>query len=288
MSPTDPNEVNTPSQHQTSSARTRPHSAFSAAWQALKNTLSLFLYFVPYQTSPGAKKDYKLCLMLIAMIFVDTISMIWNNLLVFCSGHLRFGPQDVTTLMGFFGITKGLYLLLALPWVVATVRIAVKKRMRQELVEAPTEELTTETRVAKREEAVIYTDRIVAIGSLAFDGIGFIAMGIAASYLSTSGIYGSIFILMFASGGICSVQALSVDCFLAQDRPTEDPVAARDSFLGFLNLILTLLLTFGPLINNAIYRWSMDHGVYGLVFFYTSWQSFMSLLAVACLGFFPH
>lgn len=90
---------------------------------------------------------------------------------------------------------------------------------------------------------------------------------------------------MFAAGAVPSIQALSVDLFLAQDRPTDD-IAARDAFLGFLNLLATLLQTFGPLINNSIYRWSIDHAVPALVFFWTSCSSFGALTFVASSSLF--
>jgi len=93
---------------------------------------------------------------------------------------------------------------------------------------------------------------------------------------------------MFASGAIPSVSALSLDLFQAQDRPTDDPVAARDAFLGFLNLLVTVLLTVGPLLNNAIYTWSVDHAVPALVFFWTSCSSLISLVFVALVGLFSH
>lgn len=54
--------------------------------------------------------------------------------------------------------------------------------------------------------------------------------------------------------------------------------------MGFLSLVQTALLTFGPLINNAIYRWSIDNGVPSLVFFWTSLQSILSLCFVFSVG----
>ncbi|KAJ1044549.1 hypothetical protein NDA10_005400 [Ustilago hordei] len=253
-----------------------PSSTSSGIAQSLKEMLGLFGYLIPYQPHPGSKRDYKLPLMLCGLVFCDTISMVWSNLVVFCSTHLHFGPQEVTILLGVIGATKGLYALFALPLIVTFVRKTVKKKIHEELTaSASIEYLSTETRLAKREESVILTDKIVALGSLACDCAGFIAMGVAASHLSAAGIY-----------GIPSIQALNVDFFLAQDRPTEDPVAARDAFMGFLSLLRTLLQTFGPLINNVIYGWSVDHAMPALVFFWTSFMSFSSLMFVTSVGFF--
>ena len=89
---------------------------------------------------------------------------------------------------------------------------------------------------------------------------------------------------MFATGALPLIQALSIDLFLAQDRPTNDPVAARDAFMGFLNLVQTILLSLGPLLNNAIYRWSIDQALPATVFFWTSIQSLLSLAFVAAAG----
>ncbi|SAM69813.1 uncharacterized protein UBRO_00587 [Ustilago bromivora] len=253
-----------------------PSSTSSGIAQSLKEMLGLFGYLIPYQPHPGSKRDYKLPLMLCGLVFCDTISMVWSNLVVFCSTHLHFGPQEVTILLGVIGATKGLYALFALPLIVTFVRKTVKKKIREELTaSASIEDLSTETRLAKREESVILTDKIVALGSLVCDCAGFIAMGVAASHLSAAGIY-----------GIPSIQALNVDFFLAKDRPTEDPVAARDAFMGFLSLLQTLLQTFGPLINNVIYGWSVDHAMPALVFFWTSFMSFSSLMFVTSVGFF--
>ncbi|SPO20973.1 uncharacterized protein UTRI_00450 [Ustilago trichophora] len=269
-----------------SPASSPPRSPIAATLYNIKETLGMFGYLLPYQSQPGAKRDYKLPLMLCAVIFSDNITMIWANLVIFCSTHLRFGPQQVTTLLGVLGATKGLFALFALPWIVQVVRRTVKRRMREVMITASIEDLTSEDRVAKREESAIYTDRLIAMSSLACDVLGFIAMGVAASHLSTAGIYGSLFLLMFAAGAVPSIQALSVDLFLAQDRPTDDPVAARDAFLGFLNLLATLLQTFGPLVNNSIYRWSIDHAVPALVFFWTSCSSFGALTFVASSSLF--
>ncbi|KAJ1044550.1 hypothetical protein NDA10_005400 [Ustilago hordei] len=264
-----------------------PSSTSSGIAQSLKEMLGLFGYLIPYQPHPGSKRDYKLPLMLCGLVFCDTISMVWSNLVVFCSTHLHFGPQEVTILLGVIGATKGLYALFALPLIVTFVRKTVKKKIHEELTaSASIEYLSTETRLAKREESVILTDKIVALGSLACDCAGFIAMGVAASHLSAAGIYGSAFFLLFGSGAVPSIQALNVDFFLAQDRPTEDPVAARDAFMGFLSLLRTLLQTFGPLINNVIYGWSVDHAMPALVFFWTSFMSFSSLMFVTSVGFF--
>lgn len=49
-------------------------SSLSTAWQDLKNTLGMFGYFLPYEPAPGARKDYKLPLILGAVIFSDAIS----------------------------------------------------------------------------------------------------------------------------------------------------------------------------------------------------------------------
>ncbi|KAJ1602853.1 hypothetical protein NDA14_001460 [Ustilago hordei] len=264
-----------------------PSSTSSGIAQSLEEMLGLFGYLIPYQPHPGSKRDYKLPLMLCGLVFCDTISMVWSNLVVFCSTHLHFGPQEVTILLGVIGATKGLYALFALPLIVTFVRKTVKKKIHEELTaSASIEYLSTETRLAKREESVILTDKIVALGSLACDCAGFIAMGVAASHLSAAGIYGSAFFLLFGSGAVPSIQALNVDFFLAQDRPTEDPVAARDAFMGFLSLLRTLLQTFGPLINNVIYGWSVDHAMPALVFFWTSFMSFSSLMFVTSVGFF--
>ncbi|UTT94828.1 hypothetical protein NDA17_000267 [Ustilago hordei] len=264
-----------------------PSSTSSGIAQSLKEMLGLFGYLIPYQPHPGSKRDYKLPLMLCGLVFCDTISTVWSNLVVFCSTHLHFGPQEVTILLGVIGATKGLYALFALPLIVTFVRKTVKKKIHEELTaSASIEYLSTETRLAKREESVILTDKIVALGSLACDCAGFIAMGVAASHLSAAGIYGSAFFLLFGSGAVPSIQALNVDFFLAQDRPTEDPVAARDAFMGFLSLLRTLLQTFGPLINNVIYGWSVDHAMPALVFFWTSFMSFSSLMFVTSVGFF--
>lgn len=93
---------------------------------------------------------------------------------------------------------------------------------------------------------------------------------------------------MLASGAIPSVSALSLDLFLAQDRPTDDPVAARDAFLAFLNLLGTVMLTVGPLLNNVIYTWSIDHAMPALIFFWTSCSSLISLVFVALVGLFAN
>ncbi|KAJ1031693.1 hypothetical protein NDA13_002083 [Ustilago tritici] len=238
-----------------------PSSTSSGIAQSLKEMLGLFGYLIPYQPHPGSKRDYKLPLMLCGL--------------------------EVTILLGVIGATKGLYALFALPLIVTFVRKTVKKKIREELTaSASIEDLSTETRLAKREESVILTDKIVALGSLACDCAGFIAMGVAASHLSAAGNYGSAFFLLSGSGAVPSIQALNVDFFLAQDRPTEDPVAARDAFIGFLSLLRTLLQTFGPLINNVIYGWSVDHAMPALVFFWTSFMSFSSLMFVTSVGFF--
>jgi len=171
---------------------TKPsRSPLSTALHVFKDSFGMFGYLLPYQPHPGAKTDYKLPLMLIAVVFCDTITVVWSSLIVFCSTHLRFGPQEVTTLLGLLGATKGLYSLFALPQIVKVVRRVVKRRMREELSEVSIEELTSEARIAKREESVIYTDRLIAMASLTCDFLGFIAMGIAASRLSAAGIYGS-------------------------------------------------------------------------------------------------
>lgn len=253
--------------------------------QVGKDLLGLFGYLLPYRPHPGAKRDFKLPLTLLAVIFGDNITLVWSNLVVFCSTHLHFGPKETTTLLGILGATKGLYSLIALPWVVTVVRSIVKRRMREELLAVAVEELTTEARIHKREESVIFTDRIIAMVALAFDVAGFIAMGIAASHLSASGIYGSVFFLMFAAGVIPAIQALCVDYFQAQNRPTDDPVAARDALVGFLNFLQTLMTTVGPLINNAIYRWSIDHALPALVFFWTSCLSLLAFVFIASLNF---
>lgn len=88
-------------------------------------------------------------------------------------------------------------------------------------------------------------------------------------------------LLMFASGAVPAIQALSVDLFEAQNRPTDDPIAARDAFLGFLNILQTVLIIGSPLINNAIYRWSIDHGLPALVFFWTAFTCFCGVMFIA-------
>jgi MFS family permease len=173
---------------------TQPSASPSLARRVVadvQETLGLFGYLVPYKPGPGAKRDYKLPLMMCALVFCDTITLIWSNLVVFCSTHLHFGPPEVTTLLGLLGATKGLYSLFALPWIVKMVHRAVKRRMRDEIVAASIEELPSEVRIAKREQSVIFTDQIVAMASLSCDCLGFVAMGVAASHLSVPGIYGS-------------------------------------------------------------------------------------------------
>nr|CDI51329.1 hypothetical protein BN887_03375 [Melanopsichium pennsylvanicum 4] len=86
-----------------------PRPPVAAVRQSLKGVVALFGYLLPYQSYPGTKKDYKLPLMLGVIIFADTLSMICGNLIVFCSTHLLFGPQQVTTLIGILGATKGLF-----------------------------------------------------------------------------------------------------------------------------------------------------------------------------------
>lgn len=169
-------------------------SSTGSVLQSVKEMFGLFGYLLPYQPHEGAKRDFKLPLMLCAVVFGDTITMVWSNLVVFCSTHLHFGPQETTTLLGILGATKGLFSLFALPWIVKAVRRMVKKRMTEEIMAVSTEELSQETRVVKREESVILTDRLVATAALGCDFLGFTAMGIAASHLSSKGIYGSKYI----------------------------------------------------------------------------------------------
>lgn len=181
-------------------SRATPPSPHSESWvttslESVKGTLSLFGYLLPYRSSPEAKKDYKLPLILCAIITCDTITMIWSNLVVFCSTHLHFGPKEVSTLLGVLGASKGLFSMFCLPPLVKMVHRIVKRRMRQEAMAASVESLpNATTRLVKREESVITTDRIVATGSLMCDCLGFIAMGVAASHLSVAGIYGSEYI----------------------------------------------------------------------------------------------
>lgn len=90
--------------------------------------------------------------------------------------------------------------------------------------------------------------------------------------------------LLVASGALPAIQALCVDFFLAQNRPTDDPVAARDAFVSFVSLLLSIMMTVGPLINNAIYQWSIDHSVSFLVFLWTATLSLITLMFVTLAG----
>ncbi|TKY90608.1 hypothetical protein EX895_000606 [Sporisorium graminicola] len=271
-------------QQSTTPSTTERRSSTKAVWETTKETLSLFSYLVPYKPSPDAKRDFKLPLMLCAVITCDTITTVWGNLIVFCSTHLRFGPKEVATLLGIVGAGRGLFSAVALPFVVKAVRRIVASKMRQELRESSVEEVSTETRHIKREESVIRTDKLVASGSLVCDSLGFLAMSIAASHLSANGIYGSATFLLVASGALPAIQALCVDFFLAQNRPTDDPVAARDAFVSFVSLLLSIMMTVGPLINNAIYQWSIDHSVSFLVFLWTATLSLITLMFVTLAG----
>lgn len=268
------------------SSTANPRSSTAAIFESIKETLALFGYLLPYQPSPDAKRDFKLPLILCAVVTTDTISLIWGNLIIFCSTHLRFGPMEVATLLGIIGAGRGLFSILALPLIVKAVRRVVASRMRQELRETFVEEASTETRVVKREESVIRTDRLVASASLLCDCFGFIAMGIAASHLCANGIYDSVTFLLVASGALPAIQALCVDFFLAQNRQTDDPLIARDVFVGFISLLMSIMQTVGPLINNAIYQWSIDHSVPYLVFLWTATVSFTTLSFVTLADFF--
>lgn len=44
--------------------------------------------------------------------------------------------------------------------------------------------------------------------------------------------------------------------------------------------------TTGPLINNAVYQWSIDHAFPALIFLWTAFMSFISVLFVNSVGFF--
>ena len=178
-------------QGQSVSSTAEPRSSTAAIWQTIKETLSLFGYLVPYKSPSNNRTDFKLPLILLAVLSSDTITLIWSNLVVFCSTHLNFGPKEVTTLLGIIGASKGLFAILVLPHIVKAVRRVVARKMRQELNVASLGDVSTETRSVKREESVIRTDLIVAAGSLLCDALGFIAMGIAAAHLSAEGIYGS-------------------------------------------------------------------------------------------------
>lgn len=168
----------------------KPRCVSHAVLQILKETLGLLSYLVPYRPSPEAKRDYNLTLILCAVIFSDTITLVWGNLVVFCSTHLHFGPKEVTTLLGLLA-SKGLFSLFCLPFIVKAVHRIVKTRLRQELLAASVDDFAIEMQIVKREESVVKTDTIIAIGSLGADCVGFVAMGIAASHLSPSGIYAS-------------------------------------------------------------------------------------------------
>ncbi|GAC95513.1 multidrug transporter [Pseudozyma hubeiensis SY62] len=277
-------ESNAEGQTPSSSAMNKPRSSPQNFLQTTKETLGLFSYLLPYRTSPGARMDYKLTLILCATIFSDTITLVWGNLLVFCSTHLRWGPKNVSTFMGLLSL-KGVFAMFCLPYIVKAVHRIVKRRMREEVLAANVEELSAETQLVKRERSVIKTDSIIAIGSLVADCSCFIMMGIAATRLSSGGIYASTFFLLLASGAIPAIQALSVDFFLAQNRPTTDSVAARDTFVGFMNILFSIMATFGPLINNTIYTWSVDNNIPSLVFFWTASVSFISLIFVSLAGF---
>lgn len=169
---------------------TKPQSSSQAILQTVKETLGLFSYLVPYRTSPEAKSDYKLPLILCAVIFSDTITLAWGPLVIFCSTHLHWHPKSVSTLLGLLS-SKGIFSMFCLPYIVKAVHRIVKRRMRQEVLDASVEELSAETRLVKREQSVIKTDSIIAVASLVADCTGFIAMGIAATHLSTAGIYAS-------------------------------------------------------------------------------------------------
>lgn len=92
--------------------------------------------------------------------------------------------------------------------------------------------------------------------------------------------------LLVASGALPAIQALCVDFFLAQNRQTDDPLIARDVFVGFISLLMSIMQTVGPLINNAIYQWSIDHSVPYLVFLWTATVSFTTLSFVTLADFF--
>lgn len=92
--------------------------------------------------------------------------------------------------------------------------------------------------------------------------------------------------LLLASGALPAIQALCVDFFLAQNRPTDDPVAARDALVGFISLLLNVMTTVGPLVNNFLYQWSIDHSVPYLVFLWTATLSFITMLFVTLAGLF--
>lgn len=177
-------------QNPTPSSIDKPKSPSQPILQIVKETFNLFSYLVPYRASPEAKPDYKLPLILCAVIFSDTITLVWGTLVIFCSTHLHWGPKSVSTLLGVLS-SKGIFSMFCLPYIVKAVHRIVKRRMREEVLAAPVEELSAESRLVKREQSVIKTDSIIAVGSLVADCTGFIAMGIAATHLSTAGIYAS-------------------------------------------------------------------------------------------------
>lgn len=242
------------------------------------DTMSLFGYLLPYRSSSDGKWDYKLSVMLIALLFGDTLTVAWSNLIVFASSHLDFGPEDVAIFLGALGGSKGLYNLFGLPLVVKHIRKIVKGRIRDEILAGETPVIN------KRERYVVETDRIVAMVSLAFDVLGWLCMGLAAKQLSVLSIYGSLAVLLFATGAIPSIQALALDLFQAQNRPTLDPVAERDAFITLFVVFVNVTSTIGPVINNAIYNWSIDHNMNFLLFFTVAGSSLISLLLVASVG----
>lgn len=254
-------------------------NAANVTWlKPVIDTVGLFSYVLPYKSSPDAKWDYKLSVMLIALLFGDTLMLAWSNLVVFASSHLDFGPEDVAVLLGALGASKGLFNLFGLPLVVKHIRKVVRRRIRNEMAEGEV------SNVDRRERYIVETDKIVAMLSLGVDVVGWMCMGLAAKHLSVAGIGGGLGVLLFATGALPSIQALAVDLFQAQNRPSRDPIAARDAFITLFAVFQNVTSTVGPFVNNAIYTWSIDHNMSFLLFFSTSSASLVSLLLVASVG----
>ncbi|PWZ00741.1 hypothetical protein BCV70DRAFT_175149 [Testicularia cyperi] len=279
-----------------SGASAQPSGTHRSPFVRALGSLSVLGYFLPYRPNDGGKADYKLCVMLVALLFGDTITLAWSNLMVFAVSHLGFGAEDVAVFLGSLGSTKGIFSLLVLPGLVLWIRGRVKARIRDELAHdcdaGPGGSIDSDengqvpitTLVQQRERYVVITDKIVAVFSLAADFLGWICVGLAVSAASTPGIYASLGVLVFSTGSISSIQALSVDLFLAQNRPSPDLGRERDSFVGLFTLIQNLTSMVGPFVNSAIYRWSIQRGLPALVFFWTAASSLLSLLLVASVG----
>ena len=52
-----------------------------------------------------------------------------------------------------------------------------------------------------------------------------------------------------------------------------------------MSILASVMTTVGPLINNAIYSWSIDHHIPSLVFFWTAAVSLLSIMFVSLAGF---